>query len=182
MRSGVLRGAAKTSFMSYTIRVLNEGDVESYLRLRGEALESEPQAFGETAEEHRARRLDTVIERLRASDGERFVLGAFVDRELVGMVGFTRECQLKRRHKGELWGMYVTAPQRGKSIGRALLLELLARVGSIQDLAQVTLSVTQEGPQRLYESLGFKTFGCEPDAQRMGKESVDETYMYLRLD
>jgi len=38
---------------------------------------------------------------------EKWVLGAFERRKLVGVVGFVRDSGIKTRHKGLIWGMYV---------------------------------------------------------------------------
>jgi hypothetical protein len=65
------------------IRRLTELDAESYRQLRHEALEREPLAFTESAAEHQATTLETIKSRLASAD-DNFVLGAFIDRQLIG--------------------------------------------------------------------------------------------------
>ena len=93
------------------IRLLTRDDAGEWWRLRLEALESDPEAFSASAEDHRSLSLDEVRKRLGIGRDDQFVVGAWEDGRLVGMAGFYRETGPKVHHKGRIWGVYV-ADQR----------------------------------------------------------------------
>jgi len=163
------------------IRQLTETDVEIYRALRLYCLRESPHAFTSSAEEFSQRTLDNITQQLRGQ--ENFILGAFEDERLVGLVGFYRETVLKLRHKGSIVSMYVRPEYRSRGIARALLTEAIDRARRLPDLTQLLLGVvvTQTTAKRLYESLGFTAYGCEPRAVKIGDEYFDEEFMVLKL-
>lgn len=164
------------------IRFLTPEDAVEWRRLRAEALERDPEAFSSSLEEHTRLSLDEVKTRLGGT-GDSFVAGAFEEGRLVGMAGFRREMGPKVRHKGGVWGVYVTATKRGRGLGRDLMRAVLERAAKIDGLDQIQLSVTdtQAAALKLYHSLGFETFGREPRALKIGDRLMDEDHMILRL-
>ncbi len=170
---------------SLNIRALTEDDVREFRKLRLRALKEHPDAFGSSYEAESAQPLEAVAGRMRrtAESPHDFTLGAYREGELVGMVGFFREQREKMRHKGTIWGMYVPSEEQGKGIGRALLTEAVARARLVPGLEQVGLAVVTPNRRArgLYASLGFETYGVEPNALIVDGEHLEEEFMVLRL-
>lgn len=165
------------------VRVLTEDDAQEFWRLRLEALESDPRAFGASPEEHRAMPLERTAARLKAVPRGGFVVGAFEDGKMAGNAGFFREDRIKTRHKGGIWGVYVTPAWRGKGVARRMISAILDRLRTYADLDHVVLHVTsgQGAARDLYLSLGFEVFGHERRALRVGDEYLDQDQMVLWL-
>jgi len=165
------------------IRIITEYDVEEFIRLRLEALTREPYAFARAPEDEHSRSPESIASRLRATPEGNFVVGAFIGRHMVGQAGFVRYEGRKERHKGTIWGVYVTAAARGQGVAKAMLTQLLDRVRGYPGLEQVSLSVSipQEAARRLYSALGFEVYGYEKHALKVGETYVDEEHRVLWL-
>lgn len=151
--------------MKTEVRLLTKGDVGNFRRVRLLGLEESPTAFGASYAQEEKMPLEELAKRL-VGTADRWVLGAFGNGDLVGVIGFIREGGDKTRHKGFIWGMYVVPESRRQGIGRALLEESLRRIDQAPGLFKVSLSVvtTNLRALRLYEKSGFVVYAEEAEA------------------
>jgi len=70
---------------------------------------------------------------------------------------------------------------RGRGIARALMDHALALARSVPGIRQVLVGANADNVPaiRLYERLGFKAYGREPAALRIGDDSYDELHLCL---
>lgn len=165
------------------IRPFKGDEAESYFALRVQALQTNPEAFGEPLESWLQRPLDEVRERLVGS-AENFSMGAFDGNLAVGTIGFRRFPNYKQRHIGHLWGVFVSPAYRRQKIGAKLLDATIARAKQQKNLEQISLSVVHvnQAAYSLYESRGFITYGTAPKAQKQADNSyLDEIMMALPI-
>ena len=165
------------------LRLLTPADAAIFRDLRLRALREDPVAFTSSTEEFSHQTLDKIAARFRSDPAESFMLGAFQERQLVGLVGFYRESRLKLRHKGSIVSMYVAAEARGQGLGRSLLCDAIRRVREIQGVENLLLGVmtTQTAARNLYESLGFEVYGREARALCLDGQYYDEEFRVLDL-
>jgi ribosomal protein S18 acetylase RimI-like enzyme len=166
------------------IRQLTEADAAAYRVLRLRLLRVSPDSYGTTYDEAAARPLAHTAERLRSQDDpkEGFTLGAFAP-DLVGMVTVRRGDGAKYRHKATVYAMGVAQGARGRGIGRALMVEAIARARRINRLEQLLLTVIlpNDAARRLYHSVGFVTYGIDERGLKLGDQYWDEEQLVLAL-
>jgi ribosomal protein S18 acetylase RimI-like enzyme len=167
------------------VRPLAEADASEYHELRLRALREHPDAFTSSYEEDRLKPLAWASSRLAPSTAapDDFVLGAFADGRLIGILGMSVEPRAKIRHKGHVFGMYVASEYAGRGVGRALMSACLRRARGIPALEQLQLTVTESNvrAKSFYESAGFRSFGMERNAVKIGERYVDKCHMSLDL-
>ncbi|MEY2843824.1 MAG: hypothetical protein RI920_1861 [Pseudomonadota bacterium] len=146
-------------------------ELGEYKRLRDEGLTLHPEAFDADIESERARPPESFIGRLGLSDtlGGTFLLGAWDQGELVGMIGLERQSLSKLRHTAELNSMMVSPRATGRGVGTLLLKGAIAEARHAIGLEQITLQVsrTNDHVVRLYERVGFQACGVRPHAIKL---------------
>ena len=160
------------------VRRFRKGDGENCRLIRLEALRHAPDAFGSTYEKEAERDVAQFEDRVMSG----CIFGAFSAERIVGMAGFNQQSGEKFRHKGVLWGMYVTPEFRNAGIGEDLVTAVLDHAKDLVDL--VTLSVVTENASALalYSKMGFQTYGLESRALKIKDSYLSETLMVRNLN
>lgn len=171
--------------MQVEVRPLTEADARAFWNLRLRALKEHPDVFGASFEEEQGTPVEDIINLFRNqySSLENFILGSFINTELVGIVGFWREQSLKKRHKGWIWGLYVLPKARQQRVGKALMLEAIARAKALPELEQIHITATTHNTKakHLYESLGFEIYGIERRSLKLSNQYLDDALMVMYL-
>jgi RimJ/RimL family protein N-acetyltransferase len=163
---------------SLSVRLLEADDVASYRELRLEGLKSHPEAFSSSWEYEAGKPVSWWAERLEMNT----VFGGWVDRSpLVGVAGLRVPDPVKLRHKGVLWGMYVRPQARGTGLAAALVQQVVEHARTLVEEICLSVVVSSAAARRLYSTAGFKEYGLERRAIKVGSEYYDELLMRLPL-
>lgn len=156
------------------IRPLTHADLGAYAALRRQSLLEVPLAFAASPETDVAAQIGVPPDWM--------LFGAFAP-ELAGAVGLMRGRHPKAAHKLHLWGMYVAPSHRRRGLAAKLLEAAIAHARSMPGVAWIQLGVTDAAgdARRLYERMGFISWGSEPDALRFEGRSVAQEHMALRI-
>lgn len=163
------------------IRPLTPADAAAYRAIRHTMLLDTPPAFGSSPETDRFREPDT-LEKALTLDGFTIVGGFDETGSLVSVAGMRREDQVKRLHIATIWGVFTLPAARRRGLSREVIARAVAIARAWPGLEVLELSVRDGSPARaLYESLGFRAWGVEPDALRVGGVSYAEVHMQMVL-
>ena len=164
--------------MRFDLKMLGPENASAFRALRLEALERHPYAFAAAHDEEAGQSATDVAERLV----RQVAFGGFVDGALVGVAGFATSALAKKRHKGVLWGVYVSAHRRGCGLGRALVTRVIEHARGRVAQLHATVAAGNAVACGLYRNLGFVTYGIEPRALKVGERYFDQELMVLMLD
>jgi RimJ/RimL family protein N-acetyltransferase len=168
----------------FSLRLLLPSDAPQYREFRLSNLRLYPTFFRADAREEALKPLSTSERRLTPTPLNRWQ-GAFdMSGILIGAVGIRREAGAKRQHIAQIIGLAVDHDWQGKGVATALMLDAIDYARSLDGLQQLQLTVTVPNPaaEQLYDRLGFKVFGLERDALRIGGNSYPKQHRQLLLD
>lgn len=170
--------------MTITIRKLHPDESALYRAIRLQCLKTEPDHFGSTFEEESSMPRLKFESWIEQEDSDHIMFGALDGEKLAGIVGFMRQERQRTRHRGDVVQMYVDASHRGQGLGERLLRGLLNQAFSLDGVEQAQLSVVAHNRAaiRLYERIGFRAFGVQPNYFKVGVHYFDQQFMQLMKD
>jgi RimJ/RimL family protein N-acetyltransferase len=174
-----------TSMSQFSIRRLTVDDVRLYKPIRLEAVKCEPTAFGGSYEDEVLQPDSFYVDKLANiwSTPESAVFGAFdTGGNILGTVGIFKRSGRKLSHKAILWGMYVKASHRKYGIGRQLLARAVEFAKRIPvDRIELTVVTENQAAAKLYQAIGFETWGEEPAALKIAGRLYGEYHMSFSI-
>lgn len=161
------------------IRPIGRDEAAAWRVLRLEALTNHPEAFASSAEEFAAVDLQSIGERIPTPDRDDVLFGVYADGVLCGSVGFVRESGLKLRHRGTMWGVYLRPELRGRGIAEAMIDRVIAHAAERVEILKCVVNPENPAARALYLGRGFKPYGLEPRALRVGDHDYDDELLAL---
>lgn len=159
------------------IRLLTVDDWRIWKDIRLEALQNSPENFGSAYEEESTWSDAEFQDGLTKSN----IFGAFIDNKLAACAGFYSLTSLKTKHRGVIWGMYTRSEYRKQGVASALIQTVITHAKNHVIQLHLTCVTNNLGGIRFYQKQGFKIYGTEPRAFKIGDIFYDEHLMVLDL-
>ncbi len=145
---------------TFTVRRINESDLEDFRRVRLEALLLHPDAFGASYEDWSQKPEKFFAEKLRTN----YVLGGFdLHSTLQGVIGLSCSTSPKLSHVATIWGMYVRTGMRGTGLSSGLMEAALEAARSVKTI-KLSVVTTNHAACALYKSYGFTVWATDTAA------------------
>jgi very-short-patch-repair endonuclease/RimJ/RimL family protein N-acetyltransferase len=161
------------------IRQLKNADLQDFFNLRLKSLQESPESFLSSYEEESNTGPSLFQHIFKPQKDDNVVFGAFVQGKLVGAIGVFQKKYRNEKHKCTIWGMYVQPEYRNQGIGQELVNTAIAHAKNKTHCIALHLSVesTNISAKKLYESCGFKVWGTELKAKKIGLRFYDSLHM-----
>ena len=141
------------------IRLLTTEDAEIYLKVCMEGLTKNPEAFSSSYED------------------------VLKHEDLIGIATLETKPFIKQEHKAKIGSVFVSPKARGLGAGRALIKAIIENADKLH-VEQLMLDVVvgNDAAKKLYESLGFQTYGVQERSLKHNGQYWDEEHMVLFLN
>ncbi|AZA98221.1 GNAT family N-acetyltransferase [Chryseobacterium joostei] len=140
--------------MNIEYRNLLPNESNAYRKIRLESLEKFPESFGANYQEALKTEKFRIENDIENQSLDRFVFGAFVDQELIGICAFVKD----ESNTGNIYQMYVREGFQGKNIGSGLIQAIINEANNRFKSIEIVLEVTpkNERAYHLYKKIGFQ--------------------------
>lgn len=163
------------------IQLLTKEEAEAYLEIHIEGLTQNLEAFS-TSYEDIDKECAIEYEARKLAQDENYTLGGFKDGKLIGIATLETKPYVKQKHKAQISTEYVSPKARGLGAGKVLIKECL-ELAKILGVEQVMLNVVagNNRAKKLYETLGFTTYGIQERSLKYNGRYWDTEHMVLFL-
>lgn len=163
-------------------REISEEDFAAMVRLLNEvALTTGTNGFSEPLTREQVDSLRRKLsDAVRSGGAHQLLVRVAGTGEIVGIATLETMSQPTRRHIVEIRRAAISLSHRGRVLKRAWenILERCREMG--WELVQI--DVSEDGPVKLWERFGFRTFGRVGDYARVGSRKLAGCFMILRVD
>lgn len=165
------------------IREFHPDEIDLYMQIRLEALETNPHAFGSTAVDFKRQPRTFYQKRLQNNyeSADIVMLVALDKNRPIGMMGVVRNSHPKRLHTATVTAVFVSPAYRGQGIASRMLDQIVIRSKAMDGLEQLYLSVVSDNHPAiaLYKSRGFIRYGHAPRVKKWENRYFDDDFMVL---
>lgn len=156
---------------NFTMRALLPGDLSRFIDLWNEAFASDPYAFRTSIQKWKQKPEIEIRKDFYASIRKKnFILGAFSETKLVGMVGV-----YQHKDNFSLWGTFVRASCRGKNIGHDLIILAIEKLRSADPMAQklyLEVFSSAQAARSMYKKIGFREIETKNSGEILAVKSL----------
>ncbi|CAI8873593.1 GNAT family N-acetyltransferase [Chryseobacterium sp. IT-36CA2] len=140
--------------MNINYRKIFPEESKIYRAIRLESLEKFPESFGANYQEALKIEKFRMENDIEEQTEERFVLGAFADKELIGICTFVKD----ENNIGNIYQMYVKKEYQGKNVGLELIEAIIDEARQKFNDIEIHLEVTHGNDKayNLYKKAGFE--------------------------
>lgn len=167
------------------IRTLDKNqDIAAFRDIRIESAQNCPETFRATVEDMENKTTQDFQDHISGAQQGDFIVGAFLRGELVGVAALYHESYEKLSHKATIGSLYVKPQYRKMGIATKLLNEVVQRAKDAEGIRHINLSVitTNISAVKLYEKLGFVSYGNEPNSVYVNGAYYDEQFLQLVIN
>lgn len=158
---------------SHTLKKVSAESAAEFRAIRLEALENFPVNFASAYEVECEWPLSAFEERLK----QYLHVGAYADGKLVGVATLIPQVPARMKHKADITSVYVKPDYQGRGIAKDMFAWLEDEAEKNFDQVHLSVLAANADACRLYEWLGYETYGVEPRATKYNGEYFDDVFM-----